>query len=79
MTAISALQSRGLRVPQDVRVVGYDDIDAASHFNPTLSTVHQSIEEAGAVMVQALQDIMAGQTKDPLFLPTRLVLRESSS
>lgn len=78
MTAISALQARGLRVPQDVAVVGYDDIDAAGHFHPPLSTVHQSIDSAGPHLVAALQKVINTGTTDPILMPTTLVIRGSS-
>lgn len=78
MAAVSALQTHGLRVPQDVRVVGYDDVDASSHFNPPISTVHQSIEDAGPVMVQVLQQLMLGNVQNSVFMPTRLVQRQST-
>lgn len=79
MTAISALQARGLRVPQDVAVVGYDDIDAAGHFHPPLSTVHQSIDSAGPHLVAALQKVINNEAADPVLMPTTLVIRGSSA
>lgn len=79
MTAISALQARGLRVPQDVAVVGYDDIDAAGHFHPPLSTVHQSIDSAGPHLVTALQKVISTGATDPILMPTTLVIRGSSA
>jgi DNA-binding LacI/PurR family transcriptional regulator len=78
MTAISVLQSRGLRVPDDISVVGYDDIDAAGHFHPPLTTVRQSIDTAGNLLVHALLRIISGDLVEPILMPTHLVLRESS-
>jgi DNA-binding LacI/PurR family transcriptional regulator len=78
MTAISVLQSRGLRVPEDIAVVGYDDIDAAGHFHPPLTTVRQSIDTAGNLLVHALLRIISGDLVEPILMPTHLVLRESS-
>ncbi len=78
MTAISALQSLGLQVPTDVAVVGYDDIDAARHFHPPLTTVRQSIDQAGRLLIQALSKVIAGDLVEPILMPTHLVLRESS-
>jgi DNA-binding LacI/PurR family transcriptional regulator len=79
MTAISVLQSRGLRVPDDVAVVGYDDIDAAGHFHPPLTTVRQSIDAAGSLLVQALGKVMEGEVVEPQLTPTHLVVRASST
>lgn len=78
MTAISVLQSRGLRVPDDVAVVGYDDIDAAGHFHPPLTTVRQSIDAAGSLLVQALEKVIDGEDVLSVLMPTHLVVRASS-
>jgi DNA-binding LacI/PurR family transcriptional regulator len=78
MTAISVLQAHGLRVPSDVAVVGYDDIEAAGHFHPPLTTVRQSIDLAGMHLVNALQNVIAGDNSNSILMPTTLVLRESS-
>lgn len=79
MTAISALQARGLRVPQDVAVVGYDDIEASGHFHPPLSTIRQSIDAAGQHLVALLQKIIASEPAESVLMPTSLVVRSSSS
>lgn len=78
MTTLNALRSRGVRVPQDVRIVGYDDVELAHQLHPALTTVRQSIEQAGAAMVGALLGAVAGQASPPVLLPTELVVRESA-
>jgi DNA-binding LacI/PurR family transcriptional regulator len=78
MTAINALVARGLLVPAQVPVVGYDDVALARLLHPALTTVRQSIEAAGAEMVQALLRIVGGEKLSPLQLPTELVRREST-
>jgi DNA-binding LacI/PurR family transcriptional regulator len=78
MTAINALAARGLAVPSQVPVVGYDDVALARLLHPALTTVRQSIEAAGAEMVQALLRIVSGEKVAPIQLPTELVVRDSA-
>jgi DNA-binding LacI/PurR family transcriptional regulator len=78
MTAIDALRARGVEVPADVAVVGYDDIAQAALFHPRLSTVRQSVDVAGKAMVDALLALVNGAAAPSLELPTELVIRASS-
>ena len=78
MTAINTLRRAGVRVPEDVAVVGYDDIELAAHFHPALSTVRQPLELAGHALVEALLASIAGKRPRPKVLPTVLVVRTSS-
>jgi DNA-binding LacI/PurR family transcriptional regulator len=79
MTAISTLLQRGKRVPEDVAVVGYDDVELSQHFHPPLSTVRQPIDEAGQVMVDALQRLIKGERVPPCQLQTSLIVRGSTT
>jgi LacI family transcriptional regulator len=56
--AITAFAEKGLKVPDDISVVGFDDIRLASYFNPTLSTVAQPRQEMGQMAVEILLDRM---------------------
>jgi LacI family transcriptional regulator len=78
--AIGALRRAGLRVPEDVSVVGFDDIPHASATYPALTTVAQPIEEIGAAGVRLLLDRIAWPDAPwaRIELPTRLVVREST-
>jgi DNA-binding LacI/PurR family transcriptional regulator len=58
--------------------VGYDDIDAASHFHPPLTTVRQSIDAAGNLLVQALAKVIQGEDVASVLMPTDLIVRSSS-
>ncbi len=76
LNAIAVCTEAGLRVPEDIRVIGYDDIVAASHSKPTLSTVRVDKELLGHVAAKALID---GDTAPcDTLLPVELVVRDSS-
>lgn len=76
LNAIEVCQAAGLRVPEDLRIIGYDDIAVAARNKPALSTVRVDKEALGRVAVQALIDGETG-AGDTL-LPVELVLRDSS-
>lgn len=78
MTAIDSLRAHGRRVPDDVAVVGYDDIPQAAWFHPRLSTVRQPIGEAGRAMVAALMALIEGGAAPSVQLATELVVRASA-
>lgn len=78
MTAINTLRARGRRVPEDVAVVGYDDIELARHFHPPLTTVRQPIEEAGRALVRALLGLIERKGWHSEQLPTELIVRASA-
>ena len=76
--AMHALAELGLQVPQDVSVVGFDDLAAACYANPPLTTVAQDAKAAGAALVDALiERIEDGQTACRL-LPVQLKVRGSA-
>ncbi|GAP08760.1 MAG TPA: GGDEF domain-containing protein [Anaerolinea thermolimosa] len=76
--ALVALRERGVLVPWQVRLAGYDDIEDASHTFPSLTTVRQPIYELGARAVLHLIRRMEGETlADQEFLATELVIRSS--
>ena len=74
--AIDVCKAAGLRVPEDIRFVGYDDIAAASRSQPTLSTVRVDKEALGRESVTALIDGNTGPGER--LLPVELIVRESS-
>ncbi|SFU78086.1 transcriptional regulator, LacI family [Pseudoduganella namucuonensis] len=78
ITVINTLIRNGRAVPDDVLVVGYDDIELASYFRPALSTVRQPMEEAGNVLVESLLAQVAGGRPEPRQLTTELIVREST-
>ena len=76
--AMQVLHLFGRSVPNDVAVVGYDDIEWASHANPPLTSVRQPIARAGVELVDALLRTIDGGTVPPRTLPVELVVRASS-
>lgn len=75
MAAIDALRAAGLSVPEDVSVVGYNDIAAAAYFQPPLTTVHQDIAQAGELLVDSLMARIDGKTPSSVMLKTELIVR----
>ena len=56
--AMRAFQEAGLRVPEDVSIVGFDDISIASFSIPPLTTVRQPLQEMGRIAAQTLLDLI---------------------
>jgi DNA-binding LacI/PurR family transcriptional regulator len=80
MGAIRAAESLGLRVPEDVSVVGFDDSPLAAASRPPLTTVHQEVASKGQAAVSILVSMMGGAgTPDDVLLPTSLVVRDSTA
>ena len=77
-TAMQVLHRFGRRVPEQVAVVGYDDIEWASHSNPPLTTVRQPIARAGVELVDALLRTIDGEHVPPRTLPVELIVRAST-
>ena len=82
--AIKALRAADLRVPEDVAIVGFDDIPSSLTIDPELTTVRQPIEQIGRMAVETLFSVIRSsrQTGYPssaqrLVLPTELVIRKS--
>ncbi len=78
LQAVQSLRGQGRTVPQDVAVVGYDDMPVATYSDPPLSTVHQPVALAGAELVAALLALLRGEAAPPRTLPVHLVVRESA-
>ncbi|WP_327250314.1 LacI family DNA-binding transcriptional regulator [Streptomyces sp. NBC_01244] len=76
--ALRTLRERGLRVPEDVAVIGFNDLASARHTSPPLTTVHQPVRALGQEMARMLVSAIEGHRPTPLILPTRLTVRESA-
>jgi LacI family transcriptional regulator len=79
MGVMDAVRSRGLRIPDDISIIGFDNIPQAELIHPALTTVSQPLEKMGRVATQMLLDLLQNPEKDAerLELPTELVIRES--
>ncbi len=81
--AIGRLRERGLRVPDDVAVTGYDDIDAAGLITPSLTTVENPAREIGRTAAQLLLARLNGETRDDIrqhiVLSNHLIVRDSTA
>ncbi len=78
---LHALHERGVRVPQDMSVVGFDDIPESAYFLPSLSTVRQDFARLGAVAVELLDRLVTDDdfvADDRLLIEPSLVVRESA-
>lgn len=78
ISIMGALRERGVDVPGQVRVIGYDDIALAAHVHPPLSTVLQPTQQAGQALVELLFEGLQGLPRRTVLLPAQLVVREST-
>lgn len=79
--AMRAVRERGLSVPEDVSIVGFDDSSGATIVSPRLTTVSQPLQEMGRVAVSLLVRLLEGQRVQALRLElaTKLIVRESTA
>jgi LacI family transcriptional regulator len=79
--ALHAIHSSGLRVPDDMSLVGFDDIPLVSFTTPALTTVRMSAVDVGSTAFQALFRMIGGERHEgEVFqIPTRLVIRDSTA
>ncbi len=78
--AIGALREAGIRVPEDISVVGFGDIPLAAYCDPPLTTIHVPAYDVGLVAGRVLIDTIERRPVEPLLrLPTSLVVRASTA
>jgi len=77
MGVLQGLNRRGVRVPQEVSVVGFDDLWVCSSLSPSLSTMRQDTEAAARVLVDGLSNLIENEDVRDIRLPAQLVVRES--
>jgi DNA-binding LacI/PurR family transcriptional regulator len=78
INAMGVLTERGYNIPKDVAVVGYDDVDAARHSFPPLSTIHQPLDLAARALLECLQEVMQGRQPSSRQLNSELMVRAST-
>ncbi|WP_022868468.1 LacI family DNA-binding transcriptional regulator [Schaalia vaccimaxillae] len=77
--AMRLIHERGKSVPQDVRVVGFDDIDGADSYAPPLTTIRQPFDRLGKTAVRLVRSLMDGGQAQDITIDPELVIRASSS
>jgi DNA-binding LacI/PurR family transcriptional regulator len=78
MGAIKQLNQMGYRVPEQVSVVGYDDLPRSGDFNPPLTTIHHRLSEWGSLAMEMLLELINGGNPDSIVLSPELVVRQST-
>jgi LacI family transcriptional regulator len=78
--AIRAFRDKNIRVPEDVSIVGFDDIQIAGYHNPSLTTIRQPLHSMGTTSARILLDRLRGKKDytDPVAILPELVIREST-
>jgi DNA-binding LacI/PurR family transcriptional regulator len=83
LSALGALETakrRGYRIPQDLSIVGFDDIDEAAHSSPPLTTIRQSPRELGTIGARTLIERLNGRTEPArITIEFSLVVRHSTA
>jgi DNA-binding LacI/PurR family transcriptional regulator len=74
---IQAIQDKGLEIPKDIAVVGYDNIPVSRFTNPALTTVAQNTMAAGEALVETLLHLIHGEPAEPRLMPVEVVIRNS--
>lgn len=78
--ALETIRARRLRVPEDVALAGFDDLEFAAHLDPPLTTVRQGVHQQGVEAARALLQLLGDTARSPrrVLLPTELVIRQST-
>ena len=75
---IKGLQSLGKRVPEDISVTGYDDLDISNYITPSLTTVHQDLDKIANLSVGLLLSLMMNRTAQRIVVNGKIIIRNST-
>jgi DNA-binding LacI/PurR family transcriptional regulator len=78
IAAMDAIRETGRHVPDDIAVVGYDDLSIAEHSNPPLTTIRQNIPLAGMLLAQNLIQYLQSGLATNVSIPVQLIIRKSA-
>ena len=78
MACIQAIQAHGRKVPDDIAVVGFDDLQLSAFYNPPLTTIHQNLWMGGKILVDNLLEAIDGREPELITLDPKLIVRESA-
>jgi DNA-binding LacI/PurR family transcriptional regulator len=78
IAAMDTIREHGRRVPEDIAVVGYDDLSIAEHSNPPLTTVRQNVPLAGQLLAEHLINYLETGRVSNFVMPVELVVRKSA-
>lgn len=79
MGAARHVQEMGYRIPEQISVVGYDDLPQSSEFNPPLTTIDQHLSEWGVLAMNMLVELLDDRKPEPMILQPQLVVRKSTA
>ena len=77
LAVMAVVREKGLSIPADISIIGYNDIPFATHLTPALTTIRQNTQQAGALLVEKMMQVLEGIKPRSVKLPTELVVRES--
>lgn len=78
IAAMNVIRENGKRVPEDISVVGYDDLSIAEHSNPPLTTIRQNVPLAGKLLAQNLIQYLQSGMATNVTIPVELIVRKSA-
>lgn len=78
IAAIEVIRRHGKRIPEEIAVVGYDDLSIASYYQPSLTTIRQDIPLAGRLLAQSLIQFLKTGVVSQVIMPVELVVRQST-